>query len=127
MMPASLPFAQVIDDVLDFTGKSTVMGKPTLNDLRAGVITCPVLFAAEEFPALQPMITRKFCNHGDVEQAVDMVMRSQGIERSRQLAQDYVQQALQCLHEFGPSDSEHALAARQALRELCMKVINREK
>ena len=118
---------QVIDDVLDFTGKSSVLGKPTLNDIRSGVITCPVLFAAEEHPELLPMITRKFCNHGDIERAIELVQSSQGIARSQQLAQGYVDDALLCIDGFGPCESEHAQEARHALRQLCDKVVQRQK
>ena len=42
---------QFQDDVLDFVGSGSVLGKPTLGDLREGIATAPVLFAAEEFPA----------------------------------------------------------------------------
>ena len=41
---------QFQDDVLDFVGTGSVLGKPTLGDLREGIATAPVLFAAEEFP-----------------------------------------------------------------------------
>jgi geranylgeranyl pyrophosphate synthase len=38
---------QVVDDILDFTGSALALGKPALNDLRSGLATAPVLFAAE--------------------------------------------------------------------------------
>ena len=38
---------QVVDDVLDFTGSALALGKPALNDLKSGLATAPVLFAAE--------------------------------------------------------------------------------
>lgn len=118
---------QVVDDILDFTGKSSVMGKPALNDMRAGVVTCPVLFAAEEHPELLPLIGRKFARAGDVERAVELVQRSSGIERSKELARTHVDRALACLEDFGPSASEHAAEARGALRALCERVLNRDK
>ena len=117
----------MVDDVLDFTGKSAIMGKPALNDMRAGVVTCPVLFAADEHPELLPLISRKFARAGDVERAEALVHRSSGIERSRELARSYVDRALACLDEFGPEGSEHAAEARKALRALCERVLNRDK
>jgi len=33
---------QIVDDVLDFTSSSGVLGKPTLNDLTSGISTAPV-------------------------------------------------------------------------------------
>lgn len=41
---------QFVDDVLDFTGSTMQLGKPALNDLRSGLATAPVLYAAEEHP-----------------------------------------------------------------------------
>jgi hypothetical protein len=56
--------AQFVDDVLDFTGSTMQLGKPALNDLRSGLATAPVLFAAEEHPELQPLILRRFKSEG---------------------------------------------------------------
>ena len=56
--------AQFVDDVLDFTGSTMQLGKPALNDLRSGLATAPVLFAAEEHPELQPLILRRFRSEG---------------------------------------------------------------
>lgn len=57
-----------MDDVLDLTASASILGKPALNDLKSGLATAPVLFAAEEQPALKPLIARKFKNEGDVAQ-----------------------------------------------------------
>lgn len=118
---------QVIDDVLDFTAESAILGKPTLNDVRAGVVTCPVLFAAEEHPQLQPLISRRFCHAGDVDAALALVQDSRGIQRAQQLAHDYTEAALQCIDELGDAESAHAQEAREALRCLCRKVVQRQK
>lgn len=37
---------QLIDDILDFTSTDETLGKPTVADLRLGLATAPVLFAA---------------------------------------------------------------------------------
>ena len=39
---------QLVDDLLDFTSSDAVMGKPTTADLRLGLATGPVLFAAHQ-------------------------------------------------------------------------------
>ena len=39
---------QLIDDTLDFTSTSNDLGKPSLNDLKSGIATAPVLFANQE-------------------------------------------------------------------------------
>jgi geranyl diphosphate synthase len=58
---------QIVDDVLDLTASSSMLGKPALNDLKSGLATVPVLCAAEEHAALKPLILRRFKNEGDVE------------------------------------------------------------
>jgi Polyprenyl synthetase len=47
---AAAIFSQLIDDVLDYTGSSSILGKPALNDLASGIATAPALFAAQEQP-----------------------------------------------------------------------------
>ena len=55
-MTCSVPF-QLVDDLLDFVSSETMMGKPTTADLRLGLATAPVLFAAEEVNAyLQSLV-----------------------------------------------------------------------
>ena len=116
---------QVVDDILDFTSRQSFLGKPALGDVKAGVITCPVLFAAEEHPELVPMIKRKFKCAGDIEHAVQCVGRSSAIERSRDLAKGFVHRAIACVDDLGPCPSEHAQQARDALRGVCEKVRHR--
>lgn len=94
---------QLVDDVLDFTGSSSVLGKPALNDLKSGLATAPVLFAAEEFPELSPLIQRRFSNDGDVDCAIDLVFRSRGIDRARDLAAHHASLAAQAVRFPTPS------------------------
>ncbi|GMH32882.1 hypothetical protein BSKO_00716 [Bryopsis sp. KO-2023] len=86
---------QIVDDILDFTASSDVLGKPALNDLKSGLATAPVLLAMEEFPELKPLIMRKFRDSGDVEEAVRLVEKSKGIQKARKLAEDHAKQALE--------------------------------
>ena len=60
----ALQCVQFVDDVLDFTGSTMQLGKPTLNDLRSGLATAPVLYAAEEHPELNTLILRRFKSEG---------------------------------------------------------------
>jgi decaprenyl-diphosphate synthase subunit 1 len=51
---------QLVDDLLDFQADASQLGKPAANDLRSGIATAPVLFAAEEvwtFANLQLLIS----------------------------------------------------------------------
>jgi len=41
-------FAQLVDDLLDFISSENIMGKPASADLKLGLATAPVLFAAHQ-------------------------------------------------------------------------------
>ena len=82
---------QIVDDLLDILGSSKQLGKPALNDMRAGLATAPVLFAAEEQPGLIPLIKRKFKGETDVQAGLQMVQQSSGIQRAKELAAHHAQ------------------------------------
>jgi all-trans-nonaprenyl-diphosphate synthase len=104
---------QIVDDILDFTSITEVLGKPAGSDLISGNITAPALFAMEENPHLETLIKREFSEEGDIEKALSIVTESQGIERSRELAAYHGQLAikqLDCLQNSQYSQSLHDLA-----------------
>jgi all-trans-nonaprenyl-diphosphate synthase len=110
---------QIVDDILDFTSSSDALGKPAGSDLKSGNLTAPVLYALEEKPYLEVLIEREFAQDGDLEQAIALVKDGRGIERSRELATQHAQSAVQSLMELPASES------RQALIELADYVLQR--
>jgi len=112
---------QLVDDVLDFEGDVKSMGKPALADLRAGLSTAPVLFAAEEYPELEAMMDRKFKEDGDVEKSRELILQSQGIERTKELARVHAERAMDAILPW--EATEH----RDALINLAYRVVQRTK
>lgn len=102
---------QLIDDMLDLTAASSVLGKPVLNDLRQGVITAPVLFAADMFPDIvHPIAQRRCSGDGDIDTLLDLIDRADGLEKTRQLATSHAQRAVQAIVDaFPPSPHRSAL------------------
>jgi len=112
---------QMMDDVLDFEGDISQLGKPALSDLKAGIATAPVLFACEQFPQLDALIERKFSEEGDVEQAKGLVFESSGIERAKEAARVHAEMAMDSVMTLGYSKY------RDALVHLSYKVVTRSK
>ncbi|XP_071789086.1 all trans-polyprenyl-diphosphate synthase PDSS1-like [Asterias amurensis] len=112
---------QLIDDVLDFVSSDAAMGKPTAADLKLGLATGPVLFAAEKFPELDAMIMRRFSEPGDVMAAREAVAKTEGIEQTRHIANQHSLEAQKQINKLHPSPE------RQALIELAQRVVTRIK
>lgn len=104
----------------DFEGSAAQLGKPAMNDLKQGLATGPVLFAAQRYPTLIPIIQRKFESPGDVDAALRFVTAADGLTATRRLAIAHGQLALDALQDLRPS------AARTGLAALVSKVLSRD-
>jgi all-trans-nonaprenyl-diphosphate synthase len=101
---------QIVDDILDFTSPTEILGKPAGSDLVSGNVTLPALYAMEETPYLRVLIEREFSQDGDIEQALTIVKESSGIEKSRALAHSNAKRAVKQLDCLAPSPSAQVLA-----------------
>jgi len=100
---------QLVDDILDYESGESALGKPGGADLRLGLATGPALYAWEEHAEMGPLIERKFEQDGDVELARDLVRRSSGVERTRNLARAHADKAREVLDILPDSDAKGAL------------------
>ncbi len=113
---------QIQDDILDFTAAADIMGKPTLADMSLGLSTAPILYAAQEFPHLQPLVKRRFKEKGDKQTALEALYRSEtAMNKARRLAEFHAQRAVDSLLRLPQSES------RDALLRLTHLVITRKK
>ncbi len=100
---------QIVDDILDFTSPTEVLGKPAGSDLISGNITAPALFALEESPYLATLIQREFREDGDIDDALQIVNEQNGITRARDLAAYHAKLAVKQLECLKPSAASHSL------------------
>jgi hexaprenyl-diphosphate synthase len=116
--------SQLVDDLLDFTPTpSLTLGKPSAGfDLSLGLATAPLLYAWESNPSLTPLILRRFDQPGDVETARDLVLASDGMDRTRALARTYAEAARDIVRERLPESD-----ARAGLEGLTEEVLRRLK
>jgi all-trans-nonaprenyl-diphosphate synthase len=101
---------QIVDDILDFTASDEVLGKPAGSDLASGNLTAPTLYALAEHPQLADLIATEFEDPADLAKAIGLVMNSEGIAKSRALANHHAQLAVAQLNGLAPSDSLQALS-----------------
>ncbi|KAJ5692156.1 Terpenoid synthase [Penicillium macrosclerotiorum] len=112
---------QLVDDMLDYTVTEAELGKPAGADLELGLATAPLLFAWKANPELGPLVGRKFREEGDVQRARELVYKSNGVEQTRLLAQEYADKAVTAISDF--PDSE----AKSGLIEMAEKTMKRRK
>ena len=113
---------QIQDDILDFTAAASILGKPALADMSLGLSTAPILYAAQEFPHLRPLVKRRFKEKGDKQTALEALYKSDtAMDKAKDLAQFHAQKAVDALLRLPPSD------ARDALLRLTYVVITRKK
>ncbi|KAF9680340.1 hypothetical protein SADUNF_Sadunf06G0111100 [Salix dunnii] len=112
---------QLIDDVLDFTGTSSSLGKGSLSDIHHGIVTAPLLFAMEEFPQLRSAIDRGFDKPENIDAALDYLGKSRGIQRTRELAAKHANLAAAAINSLPETDDEEVRKSRRALVDLTQR------
>jgi octaprenyl-diphosphate synthase len=110
---AGLAF-QLIDDLLDFTASSEQLGKPALSDLKEGKVTLPLIYAIENGhrearELVARVLEEKEFNSVQPETLVALVRDSGALDRTRNLAFDYVRRAKACINGGGDAEYGRAL------------------
>jgi heptaprenyl diphosphate synthase len=105
---------QIIDDILDFTSTAKILGKPAGNDLFQGNITLPVLFAMKD-RSFKMMLERSFTSAGTVSadefnQLLDKLKRSDAIEASYRVSDQYLDKALKALDSLPDAKAKATLS-----------------
>jgi len=105
---------QIMDDVLDFIGDESQVGKPVANDLRQGIVTLPVIDYLDAHPRDQRVddLLRNGW-HGDeaVLPIVADVRASGAVDRAVAEARAYVRAAQHWLLPFPDSEARHSMLA----------------
>jgi octaprenyl-diphosphate synthase len=106
---------QLIDDVLDFTARENVLGKPVGGDLREGKVTLPVIYAlqsctASERQLIEQVVRDRSYSQASFDSVLSILERSGGIERARERASTFSDKARTAIHSFPESAYQRALA-----------------
>jgi geranylgeranyl pyrophosphate synthase len=115
---------QIVDDILDFTGQQTTVGKPVASDLRQGLVTLPALYyldAHPDDPNLIKILSGGMYQGQHIDDLVTSIRRSGAIDQAKDEASEFVERAIDILKTF-PDSSE-----RQALEDLSRYIVNRHR
>lgn len=86
---------QVLDDILDYDENSQQIGKPTLEDLKQGVYSAPLIYTMNSHPNDIIPILKKQTQISDTEALfIDKLVRENGILKAKKLADDYTRAAI---------------------------------
>jgi octaprenyl-diphosphate synthase len=113
---------QLVDDLLDYEGKSDELGKNVGDDLREGKPTLPLLVAMQRATADELALIRSAIEHGEIErlaEIIDIVRRTGALEHTRAAAETEAMRARGCIDALPESP------ARAALLELCVRAVHR--
>jgi len=104
---------QIIDDILDFTSTPELLGKPVGNDLLQGNVTIPILFAMED-PGFKQLVKTIFeepmkVSPEGMNELIQALKKTDSIERSYQLSNQYLEKALDSLEGFPKKKAKYTL------------------
>ena len=105
---------QLIDDLLDFTSSTEVLGKPVLSDLKEGKVTLPLILALPHAtPREREIVARvastKSFDGIEPQEILNIVKRYDTLEQTRGIARDYANRARRALEPFPESPAKETL------------------
>ncbi len=104
---------QIRDDLLDYMGRTSIIGKPTGIDLKEKKLTLPLIHSLRSADRSEARKALKIVKNGarskDIEWIVDFVRASGGIEYATAKAEHYAKQARENLVAFPESSPKEAL------------------
>ena len=99
---------QMIDDILDFTSKETILGKPVGNDLAEGKVTLPLLYALaeatrEETRLIETILKDRSYERVPFSRVLEIIEKYRGVERAQERALHFTDRARQIIETFPDS------------------------
>lgn len=112
---------QIIDDCLDYSDNATIR-KSTMNDLKQGYLTLPVIYAlqADKDKALKNLLETTDFNQKDLTSIHEMVIAKGGLDQSRLLAKKYTDKAFKLIASLPETDN------RDTLEKVIKKMLDRK-
>jgi geranylgeranyl pyrophosphate synthase len=115
---------QIVDDVLDFTGEQTMVGKPVGSDLRQGLVTLPAIYYLEKHPEdsdFSAYLNGRHYDENRINRMINSIRKSPAIDQALDEAHRHIENSLSALRSM-PNNTE-----RRALEELAEYVVERRR
>jgi octaprenyl-diphosphate synthase len=115
---------QVADDILDYTGSSSVTGKPSGLDLREHKVTLPLIVALPRLGVaargrVEALFATDSPSDEQVAEAIELVTEAEGIDIAQRRGEQFAHEAEEAL------DGLPDTPARTALADAILYVMNR--
>ena len=114
---------QIVDDILDFNGEQTAVGKPLGSDLLNGLVTLPAIYYAESNPQDVDVLSVPqggWTNPENMARLIENIRQSNAIAKSMHEAETHIDRALSILDSLSPSTE------REALENLAKYIVDRK-
>lgn len=105
---------QIRDDIFDYIGDSSIIGKPVGNDLREKKITLPLLYSFTKVSKAKAkkilkMIKEDEISKENIKQIIKFVKENGGLEYAKEKAEQYSNKAIKILDRFEDSSVKKSL------------------
>ena len=113
---------QIVDDILDFTGEQSTVGKPVGSDLLNGLVTLPAIYYAEACPEdedVKSLADGGWGNQEHMQRLVELIRKTDAVKKAMEEAKGHAERALQILADFDPSPE------REGLENLVKYIVDR--
>ena len=84
---------QIVDDILDYAGQESTLGKPVGGDLRGGIVTLPFFYYLQAQPDPDQVIAKLEAGGEQIAEVVAAVRRSDAIPQALHEAREFADQA----------------------------------
>ena len=106
---------QIKDDILDYEGSASLIGKPVGGDIKEKKITLPLIYSLNQVSSGEASRIRKMIKSGtgksDVNDIINFVREHKGIDYAVKTAHEYSEKASEALKVFPDSPGKIALEA----------------
>ena len=105
---------QIVDDLLDYSASEEEFGKPVGKDFREGKVTLPLIYTIREMNGadserFKTLLTNGSNKEEDYDELIDVVRKSGNMEKTKEIAQKYVEEAAKYLESFPASPNKDNL------------------